>query len=101
MRFAFEMLFNDLNNKLLENLRIHLLFSMNPDGYELATLDPSGYNYGRSNANNVDLNRNFPDIDKLICDLSTIEQNADFEDFQGNYGNLSDYEAYEQKLVFE
>lgn len=46
---------------LLDTTRIHLLPSMNPDGYEIA--EPAartGIN-GRTNANGVDLNRNFPD----------------------------------------
>uniref|UniRef100_A0A3B4B9C4 Peptidase M14 domain-containing protein n=1 Tax=Periophthalmus magnuspinnatus TaxID=409849 RepID=A0A3B4B9C4_9GOBI len=42
---------------LVNNTRIHIMPSMNPDGYEVAT---EGYN-GRNNSNNFDLNRNFPD----------------------------------------
>lgn len=37
---------------LIDYTRIHIMPSMNPDGYEKA---------GRENAKNVDLNRNFPD----------------------------------------
>lgn len=44
---------------LVDSTRIHLLMSMNPDGYEHSF---SGSNLtGRTNANDVDLNRNFPD----------------------------------------
>ena len=60
----------------------------------------AGYNYGRSIANNVDLNRNFSDIAKFIFDLSTIDQNADFEDFQGNYRNFVRLSSLRAKLVF-
>lgn len=67
LRFAYEMLFDNLNNNLLKNTRIHLLFSMNPDGWELASTNPSDYLLGRENYNKVDLNRDFPDLDKLIC----------------------------------
>lgn len=35
--------------------------TMNPDGYEISTIGDEGSLVGRNNANNVDLNRNFPD----------------------------------------
>ncbi|XP_069782252.1 carboxypeptidase Z isoform X1 [Narcine bancroftii] len=50
---------------LINNTRIHLLPSLNPDGYEIASEEGPGYNgwtSGRQNIQNIDLNRNFPDL---------------------------------------
>lgn len=46
--------------KLIDTTRIHLLPSMNPDGWESSHVGCTGIK-GRFNANGVDLNRNFPD----------------------------------------
>jgi len=52
---------------LISKTRIHLLPSMNPDGWAISTAK-GGQDYllGRANANGVDLNRDFPDLDKII-----------------------------------
>lgn len=54
--------------ELVDKTRIHILPSINPDGYELARTHKKSENpdvtedvIGRLNANGVDLNRNFPD----------------------------------------
>uniref|UniRef100_A0A670ZGA0 Carboxypeptidase Z n=1 Tax=Pseudonaja textilis TaxID=8673 RepID=A0A670ZGA0_PSETE len=60
---------------LVNNTRIHLLPSMNPDGYELAAEEGAGYNgwvNGRQTAQNLDLNRNFPDLTSEAYTLAKI-----------------------------
>jgi hypothetical protein len=47
---------------LLSHTRMHILPLMNPDGGELARPGDCLGNVGRNNSNNVDLNRNFPDL---------------------------------------
>ena len=46
---------------LIDNTRIHIMPTMNPDGYKNARVGDRMSTLGRSNAHKVDLNRNFPD----------------------------------------
>ena len=46
---------------LIDNTRIHIMPTMNPDGYNIAHVGDRSSVLGRSNAQKVDLNRNFPD----------------------------------------
>merc|ERR1712038_656256 len=58
---------NEDIKKLVDETRIHLMPSMNPDGWRTST-DHGGQDFliGRTNANNVDLNRDFPDLDRIV-----------------------------------
>ncbi|XP_053882121.1 carboxypeptidase M isoform X2 [Malaclemys terrapin pileata] len=48
--------------RLINNTRIHIMPSMNPDGFEATTVHDCYYSEGRFNKNGEDLNRNFPDV---------------------------------------
>ena len=55
---------DDRVTRILNSTEVHLLPSMNPDGFGIAKEGDcfgAGQQSGRSNANNVDLNRDFPD----------------------------------------
>ncbi|KAM7366253.1 hypothetical protein PAMP_015707 [Pampus punctatissimus] len=68
---------NNRIQTLINTTRIHILPSMNPDGYELAVSGLQdgddeerhrydSWNVGQNNAQNVDLNRNFPDLTSIV-----------------------------------
>merc|ERR1711936_720980 len=53
--------------QLVHSTRIHLLPSMNPDGWQTAAnINGKDYLVGRNNGNDVDLNRDFPDLNQAI-----------------------------------
>lgn len=52
---------NNTVKYLVDNLRIHILPALNPDGYAEALEGDCDGIVGRTNANGFDLNRNFPD----------------------------------------
>uniref|UniRef100_A0A8C3XA94 Carboxypeptidase M n=1 Tax=Cyanoderma ruficeps TaxID=181631 RepID=A0A8C3XA94_9PASS len=47
--------------RLLNNTRVHIMPTMNPDGFEATKVPDCYYTRGRYNKNGEDLNRNFPD----------------------------------------
>ncbi|CAI2734464.1 unnamed protein product [Schistosoma spindalis] len=55
---------NTFVHRLLNRTRIHILPSMNPDGWEIAAYNKKFHELGRGNSKKVDLNRDFPDLTK-------------------------------------
>ncbi|NXI45945.1 CPXM2 protein, partial [Galbula dea] len=54
---------------LIEDTRIHLLPSVNPDGYDKAYKAGSelgGWSLGRWTQDGIDINNNFPDLNSLL-----------------------------------
>uniref|UniRef100_A0A8B9JAD2 Probable carboxypeptidase X1 n=1 Tax=Astyanax mexicanus TaxID=7994 RepID=A0A8B9JAD2_ASTMX len=61
--------------RLVKNTRIHLLPSMNPDGYETAYEKGSelaGWALGRYSFENIDMNHNFPDLNNIMWDAQDL-----------------------------
>lgn len=48
--------------QILDTTYLHLLPSMNPDGFEVSSEGTCSHGLGRTNFNGFDLNRNFPDF---------------------------------------
>jgi carboxypeptidase E len=62
---------DDEFRRLIQTTRIHIMPSMNPDGHEIAAdTDDIGkekdWLLGRANSNGTDLNRNFPNLNKIM-----------------------------------
>uniref|UniRef100_H3AV67 Carboxypeptidase X, M14 family member 1 n=2 Tax=Latimeria chalumnae TaxID=7897 RepID=H3AV67_LATCH len=63
--------------RLVEETRIHLLPSMNPDGYEQAYKlgsELSGWAIGRWTYEGIDLNHNFADLNTILYDAEEREE---------------------------
>ncbi|KAF7988823.1 hypothetical protein HCN44_007133 [Aphidius gifuensis] len=61
---------------LLDNTRIHILPSMNPDGFEISKEGDCEGTTGRANSRGYDLNRNFPDHFERVDSEVQLETKA-------------------------
>ncbi|KAG7234593.1 hypothetical protein INR49_002222 [Caranx melampygus] len=86
--------------RLVTETRIHLLPSMNPDGYEAAYEKGSelaGWAEGRYSFEGIDLNHNFPDLNNIMW--STQEKAADPSKVPNHYIPIPEYYTKEDATV--
>uniref|UniRef100_A0A665WKL9 Probable carboxypeptidase X1 n=1 Tax=Echeneis naucrates TaxID=173247 RepID=A0A665WKL9_ECHNA len=86
--------------RLVTDTRIHLLPSMNPDGYEAAYEKGSelaGWAEGRYSFEGIDLNHNFPDLNNILWD--TQEKAADPSKVPNHYIPIPEYYTKEDATV--
>ncbi|KAM9842664.1 putative carboxypeptidase X1 [Aulostomus maculatus] len=86
--------------RLVTETRIHLLPSMNPDGFEFAYQKGSelaGWADGRYSFDGIDLNHNFPDLNNIMWDAQ--EKAADPMKVPNHYIPIPEYYTREDALV--
>nr|XP_019953405.1 PREDICTED: probable carboxypeptidase X1 isoform X1 [Paralichthys olivaceus] len=86
--------------RLVTETRIHLLPSMNPDGYEFAYEKGSelaGWADGRYSVEGIDLNHNFPDLNNIMWDSQ--EGAADPSKVPNHYIAIPEYYTKEDATV--
>ncbi|XP_056093586.1 probable carboxypeptidase X1 [Rhinichthys klamathensis goyatoka] len=85
---------------LVKETRIHLLPSMNPDGYEMAYKKGSelaGWALGRYSYEGIDMNHNFADLNTVMWDA--IELETDKSKLINHYFPIPEYYTSEEALV--
>ncbi|XP_033747517.1 carboxypeptidase D-like isoform X2 [Pecten maximus] len=65
---------NHFISLLVNFTRIHIMPSMNPDGYEISTEGDRVGTRGRENSNFIDLNRNFPDRFDVANTINRVQE---------------------------
>ncbi|XP_039607813.1 probable carboxypeptidase X1 [Polypterus senegalus] len=86
--------------RLVEETRIHLLPSMNPDGYEQAYKkgsELSGWALGRYSYEGIDMNHNFADLNSVMWDAQ--EREGDEKKVPNHYIPIPEYYTSEDALV--
>ncbi|MGH0146219.1 UNVERIFIED_CONTAM: hypothetical protein FKN15_007806 [Acipenser sinensis] len=85
---------------LVKETRIHLLPSMNPDGYEMAAKkgsELSGWALGRYSYEGIDMNHNFADLNSVMWDAQEIEM--DKKKVPNHYIPIPEYYTSETAMV--
>ncbi|KAG1962390.1 probable carboxypeptidase X1 isoform X1 [Pimephales promelas] len=85
---------------LVKETRIHLLPSMNPDGYEMAYKKGSelaGWALGRYSYEGIDMNHNFADLNTVMWDA--IELETDKSKLINHYFPIPEHYTSEEALV--
>uniref|UniRef100_A0A8C7VVH5 Carboxypeptidase X (M14 family), member 1b n=1 Tax=Oncorhynchus mykiss TaxID=8022 RepID=A0A8C7VVH5_ONCMY len=89
--------------RLVKETRIHLLPSMNPDGYEMAFKKGSelaGWALGRYSYQGIDMNHNFADLNKVMWDAIEFDfQNNDKSKLINHYIPIPEYYTSEDAFV--
>ncbi|XP_074515982.1 putative carboxypeptidase X1 [Sebastes fasciatus] len=86
--------------RLVTETRIHLLPSMNPDGYEVAYekgSELSGWADGRYSYEGIDMNHNFPDLNNIMWDAQEVA--ADPSKVTNHYIPIPEYYTQEDAMV--
>uniref|UniRef100_A0A4W5NGY8 Carboxypeptidase X, M14 family member 1 n=1 Tax=Hucho hucho TaxID=62062 RepID=A0A4W5NGY8_9TELE len=89
--------------RLVKETRIHLLPSMNPDGYEMAFKKGSElaeWALGRYSYQGIDMNHNFADLNKVMWDAIEFDfQNNDKSKLINHYIPIPEYYTSEDAFV--
>ncbi|XP_062852435.1 probable carboxypeptidase X1 [Trichomycterus rosablanca] len=86
--------------RLVKETRIHLLPSINPDGYEAAYQkgsELSGWALGRYSYEGIDMNHNFPDLNNIMWDAQEVA--TDKKKVSNHYIPMPEYYTTTEAMV--